>query len=109
MSEVPHNNKEVEFEVVKPRFVESALGNRIELSNKQELGGYCVGDIFKFKRENKFTFGEADVFSKVDDEDLSMEIIGITRQDTLVLRWVAAPAFIDECTVEQLDESKIND
>jgi hypothetical protein len=87
----------------------TAIGTHIELSDTQELGGHNVGDTFKFKRVNTFAFGEADIFSHVDDEDLSMEIIGITHQDTLVLRWVAGPAFIDECTVDQLNQSIVNE
>ncbi len=94
-------------EVLKPMSLESALGKPIEMTETTELGGYRVGDVIQFKRVNALPFGQADIFEYVEDKYLELEIIGVSLEGKLIVRWTAAEAFIEQCTVEQLNASRI--
>ncbi len=113
MNTVGHEEKEIidggDLEVSKPQTVESPLGSTLELSDLKELGPYKVGDKIKFKRNNTFAFGNADFLSFVDDDELILEIVGVTKENTLVVKLAIIEGFLDQCTVEELNQSKIDE
>ena len=94
------------IEVVKPRHFTSELGAQIVMSEKQELGDYRVGDTVKFKRENTLPFGQIEFLSQLQDDELKVEIIGISLDDKLIVKLKDIDAFVEECFVEELNSSK---
>lgn len=90
----------------RPAAFESALGSSIVKGERQELGEYKVGDIVNFKRVNALPFGQAEFLDMIEDEDLKLEIVGISDEDKLIVRLTVAEDFVEQCTVEQLNSSR---
>ncbi len=93
-------------EVLRPKSIESALGDSIEMTEAAELGGYKVGDVIQFKRVNALPFGQIDFLLDIPDDHLDLQVIGISSKGTLVVRLTAVDMFIGDCTVEQLNASR---
>ena len=95
----------VNVEVIKPSTFESAIGTQIAKSEKQELEGYKVGDVVAFKRVNALPFGQVPFFDQLEDNELKLEIVGVSFDDKLIVK-LEGIDFFDECTVEELNSSK---
>jgi hypothetical protein len=94
-------------EIIKPTSFETGLGGQVDKSEALEMGGYRVGDIIRFKKINSLSFGNLDMFSDAEDDERELKIIGISREGKLIVQWTIADAFIDQCSVEELNASRV--